>query len=417
VFPTGISEPLPVAQTFVMDVDEDPENDPYGLKKLIVAKSDLTSLSNFATLDTLVTVVDALNIFDVLESIETLSDKNSAAGMVGNTGVADETNTEQHGDEDDIDDRSIAQLMLDQIEFANVIVVSKAKMLVERESREKLEEIKALLQKLNPKARVIVPLVDHYGDLDVAQELLTTGLFDMDQAITSAGWLQELAKKEHTPETEEYGISSTIFRSNDMPFHPQRLRAILDGFGHYKSALERGEAPKRDRSGQEKDVFLGVVRSKGKLWLANAHAFSMDFHTAGRQLSIVADEQPYLGAINQEDWDEDMKKVHSELVVSGKWHEKWGDRQNELVFIGVHLNKELIHKELNAALLTEEESEALGGVEGWRGLEDGFFGGQCAPNYFELPEGFESEEGEEEEEEEEDDEEGEEEEEKEEGEN
>jgi G3E family GTPase len=398
---TGISEPLPVAQTFVMDVDEDPEDDPYGLKKLTLAKSDLTSLSNFATLDTLVTVVDALNIFDVLESIETLADKNSLTGMVGNTGVADDTETETgDGDASEIDDRSIAQLMLDQIEFANVIIVSKARLLVEKESREKLEETKALLQKLNPTARLVVPLVDHYGDLDVAKELLNTGLFDMDEAMVSAGWLQELNKPEHTPETEEYGISSTVFRSNCMPFHPQRLRAILDGFGHYKSMMEReerGEAAagvsKRDCRGHEKDVFLGVVRSKGKVWLANAHAFAMDFHTAGRKLSIFADEQPYLDAFGREDWDEEMQEMHREMTASGQWHEKWGDRATELVFIGVDLNTELIHKELTAALLTEEENEALGGVDGWKGLEDPFFGGKCASNYFELRYEEECEEG------------------------
>jgi G3E family GTPase len=383
---TGISEPLPVAQTFVMDVDGQENDNRNGLKKLSMAKSELKSLSNFATLDTLVTVVDALNIFDILQSLETLSDKNNVAGMIGNTGATDEPKGAEQRDENNIDDRSIAQLMLEQIEFANVIVVSKAAMFLQKEgSKEKLEEIRALLQKLSPKARVRVPLADHYEDLDVAQELLNTGLFDMDEASRSAGWLLELEKEEHTPETEEYGISSAVFRSQDMPFHPERLRALFNGFGHYNSVVERGgksDPLKPDargaKSGGASGVFAGVVRSKGKLWLANAHAFPVKFHTAGRHRSLGISWQPFLGAVSREDWDEGMKKYHSELAAGGKWHEKWDDRGSELVVIGVQLDKALIHKELTAALLTEEESEALGGIEGWRGLEDVFFGGQSS---------------------------------------
>ncbi|KAK3256015.1 hypothetical protein CYMTET_34815 [Cymbomonas tetramitiformis] len=404
---TGISEPLPVAQTFVMDVDEESEDHTHtnhseqhgdrtddSKKPAVAVTGDtLNSLSNFATLDTLVTVVDALNIFDVLQSLETLADDNNATGMLGNTGALEagkneiESKTDEQGDASEgeqIDDRSIGRLMIDQIEFANVIIVSKAALFLKNGSEEELEKIKALLHKLNPKARLLVPLVDHYGDLDVAQELLNTGLFDMDEAQVSAGWMAELMKAEHTPETEEYGISSTVFRARNMPFHPERLAALLNGFGHYKSAIEMGMTPKKteDHPFAEKEVFLGVVRSKGLLWLANAHGFPMDFHTAGRQLSINGAARPFLNSMDRCEWQEEDMQTHSELLKSGNWHEKFGDCESELVFIGMHLDKSLIHKELTAALLTEEESKALGGVEGWRNLADPFFGGKCAELYF-----------------------------------
>ena len=414
---TGISEPLPVAQTFVMDVEDfqpmddgggdaesalaerdlnllpkladveaskSQESESHINKNLSVAQEKLTSLSNFATLDTLVTVVDALNIYDVLSSIHTLADKNNAAAMLGNTGAADD---DDHGN-GDIDDRSIANLMLDQIEFANVIIVSKAEMLLRKEGKEKLEETKALLQKLNPKARIVVPLVDKFGDLDVAQHLLNTGLFDMDEASTSAGWVVELEKKEHTPETEEYGVSSVVFRSTDMPFHPGRLSSILRGFGDYESAIgAKGASSRDDDDDDDEQVFKGVVRAKGWLWLANAHAFPVEFHAAGKHLSVEVAEMPYLAAVDRSEWTQQEEEMHKQLVDLGKWEEKYGDRANEVVFIGVNLDKTLIMEKLNAALLTEEESEALGGVEGWKRLEDPFFDGECADHYFELSDG------------------------------
>lgn len=400
---TGISEPLPVAQTFVMDVDATDE----GSQKLQVAKTDPASLSHYAELDTMVTVVDALNIFDVLGSIETLAEANSA-GMVGNTGLATASaaaaNPVQAGREPEKqeDDRTLAQLMLDQIEFANVIVLSKVPILLEKESANKLEEIKALLCKLNPKARILAPLKSMYGDLEVEKELLNTGLFDMEEASMSAGWMQELEKEEHAPETEEYGISSTIFRCNTMPFHPGRLNDILTGFGTYGSALESSKemvgsatARRNTSSGSSSSgssvadtsvakVFEGVVRSKGHIWLANAHAFPMAMHTAGKHLTMVPAPIPFLAAIDEDRWEEDERKHHEALVEQGNWNKDFGDRSSEIVFIGVNLNRELIQEKLRAALLTEAESEELGGVQGWKTLADAFFGGPCAEYWFEV---------------------------------
>ena len=489
---TGISEPLPVAQTFVMDIDSATQ---VGASPT-VAESELKSLSNYATLDTCVTVVDALNIFDVLASIETLADKNNSSNMLGNTG-AREDKPEQHsllvqalewqalnlvsqgtsvqkmvaemvdsadmvtemvtaikeqvpgmknvnstqvlaaateindkyrlqelatrgGKEaeaavaaitaaasarqaqvaQEVDDRSLSQLMLDQLEFANVIVVSKASLLLDQcsdqraDGEKKIGMIEGLLHKLNPKARVIIPRADKYGDLDVVTDLLNTGMFDMEDAQNSAGWMKEL-QGEHTPETEEYGISSLTFKERNMPFHPGRLRTILNGFGSYESALSVN-APQSDESGSaieevahgDKHIdpkfqgyFQGVVRAKGFFWLANAHAFPIGFHAAGKQVNVDGGERPFQCTYADQ-------KTFDEQVKAGKWTENFGDRQSVVVFIGVGLNKALMMQKLQEALLTEKESQELGGIRGWAQLEDPFFGGDAAKSFMDLPEHF-----------------------------
>jgi len=416
---TGIGEPLPVAQTFTMDVDEheddgddgnDEENEEDSStskakrRKLEVATDDKKSLSHYATLDTLVTVVDGLNIYDVLGSIETLSDENNISGMVGNTGVSVVNDSSDDGGDDDdddddgvcilgsasdeeaeeenIDDRPVSQLWLDQIEFANVIVISKASILLKNEGKangeKKLAEIEKLIKKLNPKAHVVIPRKDKYGDLDVSKTLINTGLFDMEEASTSAGWIQELEKEEHTAETEEYSISSTVFRASDRPFHPDRLSSILSGFGDYEAALN-------STGSNEGGPFQGVVRSKGQLWLANCNAFPIDFHSAGAHIDISMneDEVPFLAAIKRSEWEKEEMDSYEALVKDGKWTDDHGDRRSELVFIGVHLNKTLIHEQLTSALVTDEETAQLGGKPGWKELNDPFFGG-AANEHFEL---------------------------------
>uniref|UniRef100_A0A7S4MRX7 CobW C-terminal domain-containing protein n=1 Tax=Odontella aurita TaxID=265563 RepID=A0A7S4MRX7_9STRA len=395
-----------------MDVDQvdndndDDEEDESGVsagisnkkRKLEVATDDKVSLSHFATLDTLVTVVDSLNIYDVLGSIETLADENNISGMLGNTGAAsaeaDEDvcvlNSESDGEQDEgneaeagVDDRPVSQLWLDQIEFANVIVVSKASILLKNEGKEnggkKLAEIEALLEKLNPKAKIIVPREDKYGDLDVSKTLINTGLFDMEEASASAGWQEELKKEDHNPETEEYSISSTVFHANERPFHPDRLNEILNGFGDYGSAL----SPNNSTTDGEDDVFRGVVRSKGQLWLANTNAYPIDFHSAGAHIDIRMNEEemPFLAAISRSEWEKEEEETYKTLVNGGKWSDDYGDRRSELVFIGVRLNKARIHEKLTSALLTDDETANMAG---WKKLNDPFFGG-TAENHFELP--------------------------------
>ena len=456
---TGISEPLPVAQTFVMDIDSATQ---VGASPT-VAESELKSLSNYATLDTCVTVVDALNIFDVLASIETLADKNNSSKMLGNTG-AQEDKSGQHsllvqalewqalnlvsqgtsvqkmvaemvdsaemvmemvtaikeqvpgmenvnstqvlaaateindkyrlqelatrgGKEaeaavaaitaaasarqtqvaQEVDDRSLSQLMLDQLEFANVIVVSKASLLLDQYSdhradgEKKIGMIEGLLHKLNPKARVIIPRTDKYGDLDVVTDLLNTGMFDMQDAQNSAGWMKEL-QGIHA-RNRRIRIEPT-FVGTQHALHPGRLCTILNGFGSYESALSVN-APQPDESGSvvkevahdDKHIdpkfqgcFQGVVRAKGFFWLANAHAFPIGFHAAGKQVNVDGGERPFQCTYADQ-------KTFDEHVKAGKWTEKFGDRQSVVVFIGVGLNKALMMQKLQEALLTEKESQ------------------------------------------------------------
>ena len=444
---TGISEPLPVAQTFVMDVDQHESHSHEGTsQKLHVAKDQKNSLFHYAALDTLVTVVDAINMFSVLTSVETLADKNNISGMIGSHGVEQSTD-DIYKDEDqkkavvtyalslevsrlrkelasrnistkgkkfelvqrlvkefervmsqeNIDNRSIAKLWLDQIEFANVIIVSKALQVVEKESEQKLVEIKGVLKKLNSKARIILPHEDKYGDLDVFATVLSTKLSSMNEMSAAAAWAIELEKEEHTPETEEYGISSTIFVATDMPFHPERLAKIMSGFGDYSVALKGvQEVESVDYEfgvtiggDIDKDPFLGVVRSKGLLWLANANAFPINLQTTGMQIHMRPSEVPFLiefmtkQGLSQE---ENPKNAAQSLkmIEDGKWTEKNGDKRSELVFIGVGLKKDAIKKALTAALLTEEESEKLGGVKGWKTLKDPFYDGKLPDTHFSL---------------------------------
>ena len=391
---TGISEPLPVAQTFTMteqqlrgenedddeddddDEGDDDDDDDEGVededemedehKEVDQDKPQFDALSNYARLDTMVTVVDAVNIFDVLGSIETLADKNNSTGMSGN---AVEGQPE--------DDRSIVQLFLDQIEFANVIVISKVSVVVKEhgkaEGMERARAIRKLLQKLNPKAQVVMPTEDLYGDLDTGKTVVNTHLFKMEEEEQTEAWMKELQAK-HVPETEEYGIQSIVFESGSSPFHPMRLNAVIKGFGKYAEANTANDA----------EPFRGVFRSKGQVWLANANAYPLDMHTAGRNLHLEPQGMPFLDATPMEDWEPECYKMKRDLEQAGRWSAKHGDRFSRLVLIGQNMNKPLIELKLREALLTERETVQLGGVSGWSKLEDPFFEGECADHFFEA---------------------------------
>jgi len=390
---TGISEPLPVAQTFVMDIEEmqegnledhdhdhDHEMEPAAEGgEGGEGDEEIKSLMHFARLDTLVTVVDAMNIFDVLSSIHMLKDKDNLVGMEGY----------KNAEGEDEDDRSIAQLMLEQIEFANVIIVSKTQKLIANgtvEEYEQIEQIKKLITTLNPEARIVISKQDKFADVDTEEHCINTGLFDMEKAQTSAGWLHELSKPAHTPETEEYGISSFVFRSS-RPFHPQKLYDILKGFGNYMSAVKLSE-PARKASDEEGDEgpFNGVIRSKGSIWLANSYSYAMNFHSAGKHFEMVPNHMPYLVALPEEELDEEDIEYMNTLKQKGgyNWNEKYGDRSNELVFIGVNLDKDRMKAALNEALIPQNEVDSPD-LDSWRQMEDPFFGGICAQNYFDFP--------------------------------
>eukprot|EP00438_Fugacium_kawagutii_P026233 Skav233548 [mRNA] locus=scaffold563:176616:179008:+ [translate_table: standard] len=411
---TGISEPLPVAQTFTMDTHDIDEAVTKQGRKV-----KYQTLSNFARLDTMVTVVDALNVYDVLGSIETLAEKN-VTGMVGNTGLRDPKEakskaTGQTGhtghcslgapemprqgfwstvkaaawhvltggfglgaapeDVADEDDRGIVQLMLDQIEFADVIVLSKAHLL---EKSETISEIRCLLQRLNPDAKVIVPMQEYFQDLAMG-EVLNTGLFDMDRAEDSLEW-QYALKHEKVPETLEYGIGSMVFRNHLRPFHPLKLQAALEGFGYHTSVAAVVPCEGREPSASSTSPFSGVVRAKGQFWIASSHSHPVDFQASGRLFNLTASERPFLSALPQDQFDE---LAHEQFAIAlrerkadGRWHEDsgYGDRDSQVIFIGIGLDKARIVATLEAALVSDEE--LAGGPALWKDFEDVFFGGR-----------------------------------------
>ncbi|HWO98752.1 MAG TPA: GTP-binding protein [Bacillus sp. (in: firmicutes)] len=287
---TGISEPVPVAQTFTY-VDEN-----LGI-----------DLSAFCRLDTMVTVVDANRFWHDFASGESLLDRKEAT---------DETDT-----------REVVDLLIDQIEFANVILLNKIDLVAEGD----VAELKAVLQKLNPEARIIE--TDHARlPLD---HVLNTHLFDFEKASQSAGWIKEL-NSEHTPETEEYGISSFVYRRR-LPFHPERFMNWLE------------------------DWPVEVVRAKGFIWLASRNNMSALLSQAGPSI-IFQGAGEWIAAYPEEERTQ-MIKEEPELLE--RWHEVYGDRMTELVMIGIDMNQAEIEKSLDACLLTEEELK-----EDWSSFND-----------------------------------------------
>lgn len=281
---TGISEPLPVAQTFTY------QDEANGI-----------DLSKISQLDTLVTVVDAFNFMRDYCSTDTLKERNV-------TDMQD-------------DHRTIVNLLTDQIEFANVIILNKTDLV----SKDDAGVLKAMIRKLNADARIIE---SSFGKVDV-KEILHTGLFDFEKTSQSAGWIEEL-NREHVPETEEYGISSFVFRDK-RPFHPVR-------FWNYLSREWHGT----------------IIRSKGLFWIASRPKEALNWSQAGG--SLRADKagvwwcsMPYSERIRYAAFAE-----HQQLIEQ-KWDKRFGDRENELVIIGQDMEQEQIIHELQACLCTEAE--------------------------------------------------------------
>ncbi|MET0389374.1 MAG: zinc metallochaperone GTPase ZigA [Polyangiales bacterium] len=293
---TGISEPLPVAETFTFE-DESGH-----------------SLSEVARLDTLVTVVDACNFLKDWESSDELSTRNLALG------------------EDD--ERSVADLLVEQIEFANVLVISKLD-LVDAASAQRLA---AALRKLNPSARIVAA---ERGNVPLGS-VLGTGLFDFERAAEAPGWLAEL-RGEHVPETETYGITSFVYRAR-KPFHPERLWALFDDF----------------------PAWQGVLRSKGFFWLATRMDVTGLWSHAGGSATCSGIGFWY-AAVDRAGWPD---HAEHQARITREWQEPWGDRRQELVFIGVELDEPGLRARLDAALLTDKELAA--GPAAWARLPDPF---------------------------------------------
>ena len=286
---TGISEPIPVAQTFSF-VDEESNID----------------LSRFSYVDTMVTVVDAFNFFKDFGSPETLMDR--------------ELTTIEN------DYRTIVNLLTDQIEFANVIVLNKTD-LVDRNS---LGILRSALQKLNPSAKIIESSFSKINP----KELLNTGLFDFEEAEQSAGWIEELNKDEHTPETEEYGISSFVFRSK-KPFDPER-------FWNYV---------------QHKFPNT-IIRSKGLFWLASRPGQALIWGQAGG--SLKADSAGvWWSSMPFQERIRNIVFIENQDEIEVDWHQDFGDRKNEIVFIGQDMDEKQIRLDLTSCLSKNEELDTL----------------------------------------------------------
>ncbi|MDG1916201.1 MAG: GTP-binding protein [Flavobacteriales bacterium] len=294
---TGISEPVPVAQTFSF-VDE--END--------------IDLSKFSYIDTMVTVVDAFNFFNDFGSPETLIDRKV---------------TDIEGD-----DRTIVNLLVDQIEFANVILLNKTDLV----SKEHIGILKAAIKKLNSSAHIIET---SYSRVETSK-ILNTGLFNFEEAEQSAGWIEELNKENHTPETEEYGISSFVYRSK-KPFNPEKFWNYIE----YKFPTN-------------------IIRSKGLFWLASRPKQALVWGQAGG--SLKADSAGvWWSSMPYGDRMQFAAFVENQNHIESGWDKVFGDRKNEIVFIGQDMKEEQIKNELDACLLNDEELEK----EKWKnGYED-----------------------------------------------
>jgi G3E family GTPase len=285
---TGISEPLPIAQTFSY------QDEQSGI-----------DLGRIARLDTLVTVVDAFNFIRDYSTMESLQDRKL-------TELAE-------------DQRTIVDLLTDQVEFANVIILNKTDLV----SADQLGVLRAVLKKLNSSARVIE---SSFGKIPLA-EILNTGLFDFEKSSEMESWKEE-RENEHTPETEEYGISSFVFTAK-APFHPERFWTFLND-----------QWP------------INIIRSKGVFWIASRPDEALNWNQAGGSLRVDKAgawwcSMPYGERIRYAAF------VDNQATIERRWDKQFGDRFNELVIIGQELDKQVVEVQLQSCLCTEKEIAAM----------------------------------------------------------
>ncbi|MFY1040733.1 zinc metallochaperone GTPase ZigA [Pantoea agglomerans] len=289
---TGISEPLPVAETFTFE-DEAGE-----------------SLSAYARLDSMITVVDGFNFLRDYRSADDLQSRGESLGAQ--------------------DERSVVDLLVDQIEFCDLLVLNKTDLL----SPAQLHQLKGMLQALNPHALIVN---SEFGQVPL-DCLLNTGRFDFDRAAQAPGWLQTL-RGEHQPESEEYGIRNFVYRAR-RPFHPQRFWHAVN------------------------HQLDGVIRSKGYFWLASRPEYAAMWSQAG----AVA-RQGYAGrwwvSVPRTEWPQDADSLN---FIADQWQEGTGDARQELVFIGMEMDEKSVRAALDHALLTPQEMAA--GPEQWITLAD-----------------------------------------------
>lgn len=296
---TGISEPLPVAETFTFE-DESGQ-----------------SLSTVAALDTMVTVVDGYNFLRDYESDESIKSRGESLG--------------------EEDERTVVDLLVDQIEFCDVLILNKTDLINDAEKTRLL----AILHSLNPRADIIL---SEFGKVDLSK-VLNTGLFDFEAASQAPGWLKEL-RGEHTPETEEYGIRNFVFRAR-RPFHPGRFWEAV------------------------RENMKGVVRSKGFFWLATRPEYAGSWSQAGG-VSRQGLAGMWWASVPKERWPEDPEALK---FILQNWEEGIGDARQEIVFIGINMDEQRLRQKFDAALLTDKEMSA--GPDKWKKYPDPF------PSWFE----------------------------------
>jgi G3E family GTPase len=276
---TGISEPLPVAETFTFTDDAG------------------QSLSEFAQLDTLVTVVDALNFSKQLREGSLLTEVGEAL--------------------DENDERNLADLLTDQVEFADVLILNKTDLVTEEERN----DVMGLLKTLNPAAKLIVT----QNSKVELKEILNTGMFDFEKAAQAPGWLKTL-RGEETSEKDEYGFSSFVYRAK-KPFHTERFANFIE------------------------NECESIVRSKGFIWLSTRSDFVSQWSQAGASCRLEPAGQ-WLALTPEADW---VLTPDERKEISQKWDSQWGDRSQELVIIGQSMDIKSVLSKLDECLLTDDE--------------------------------------------------------------
>jgi G3E family GTPase len=292
---TGISEPMPVAETFTF------------------ADEDGKSLADVARLDTMVTLVDSEHFLREFGSEDALRDR----GLELN----------------ESDERRIVDLLTEQIEFADVLVLNK----IDRVSPEEVEGLERLLRLINPTAHFVRA---RFGCVPL-EEILDTKRFDMERAAASRGWMEQPRGAEAS-EADEYGITSFVFRAR-RPFHAQRLWDLFEG-----------------------DPLSGVLRSKGFCWLATRHDEALLWSQAGCSVTL-GPEGHWWAAVPRDDWPDDEVE---RAAVLDDFAGPYGDRRQELVFIGIEIDRQMIEQRLEECLLTDDEFAA--GPEVWSAWHDPF---------------------------------------------
>ena len=301
---TGISEPLPVAATFEF---RDEGGD---------------SLSDVARLDTMVTVVDAVNLLNDFSSHDFLRDRGEVLG--------------------DEDERTLVHLLTDQMEFADVVILNK----VGDATPSQVDAARKIIRSLNADAEIIET---NHSEV-AAEKILDTGLFDFEQAHDHPMWAKELyGFADHVPETEEYGVTSFVYRAR-QPFIPEKILAVLDG-----------DMP-------------GVIRAKGHFWIATRPEWVAEFSLAGA-LSSVKPMGTWWASVPEERWPDHPA---ARAYMKQHWSEPWGDRRQELVFIGSDIDWPALRARLDNCLVPAVVATGPNDLPldlpdpfpGWRRVED-----------------------------------------------